>query len=176
MANTNYSTKNAENVLKAVNNCIAELEEANKVWSMPNSGYGRMDRRGYSGKKVFKISAVCGELSIFDWWNNGLSLSQLKQMKKFLEQAISLGFTGYVCFKVGAKGCSHGMWAHKEESTDGYSPEGDVLFHSFRSGDNYFDMKLDDKWMRELTGNPEDKETERYEFSLKEVKEVLAKN
>ena len=94
------------------------------------------------GKKVFKISAVFDELSIFDWWNDTLSINQLKQMRTFLQQAIKLGFTGYVCFKVGASGCSHGMWAHKSESTDGYSPDGDCLFHSFRSGDNYFDMHL----------------------------------
>lgn len=74
-----------------------------------------------------------------------------------------------MCFKVGAAYCSHGMWAHKEESADGYSPDGECLFHSFRSGDNYYDAKLaDGEWMHE-------KYEDRYEFSLKEVKAELRK-
>ena len=116
-----------------------------------------------------RIKDVCDELSIFDWWNDYLSLSQLEQMQKFLKVAGDLGYDGYVCFKVGAAGCSHGMWAHKEESTDGYSPDGECLFHSFRSGDNYYDAKLaDGEWMHE-------KYEDCYEFSLKEVKAELRK-
>lgn len=170
MATTTYSNKNAEAVLKAVNNCIAELERANEA-GYSGMDYNRMTWRGYSSKKAFKISAVCDELSIFDWWNETLSLSQLKQMKKFLQQAIKLGFTGYVCFKVGASGCSHGMWAHKEESTDGYSPDGDVLHHSFRSRDNYFNLNLNGKWMEEM--EVEDWQN-RWQFTLAEVKQALA--
>ena len=114
---------------------------------------------------------IYSALSIFDWWNEKLSLSQLKQMKNFLNTAIKLGFTGYVCFKVGAAGCSHGMWAHKEETTDGYSPDGDVLFHSFRSGDNYWDMQLDGEWMHEKYATEEDRCPD---FTLKQIKAELA--
>ena len=120
---------------------------------------------GYSYK--WRISEVCNDLSIFDWWNEWLSVSQLKQMKKFLETAISLGYTGYVCFKVGAAGCSHGMWAHKKDSENGYSPDGACLHHSFRSGDNYWDVRFDDgKWL----GNDE-----KWQFALKEIKEAINK-
>lgn len=116
--------------------------------------------------KKWRISDVCEQLSIFDWWNEYLSMTQLKQMRNFLTIAIDLGFDGYVCFKVGAAGCSHGMWAHKEESTDGYSPRtGACLFHSFRSGDNYWDLRREDgNWI-----HTDDK----YEFTLNEIKTYL---
>lgn len=160
-----YEMYNASQVLVAVDNAIEEL--ANE---MPD--YERIVWKGYSGKKVFKMSAVCDELSIFDWWNDTLSISQLKQMRTFLQQAIKLGFTGYVCFKVGASGCSHGMWAHKTESTDGYSPDGDCLFHSFRSGDNYFDMQLNGVWMHDKYATEENPCPD---FTLKQIKEELKK-
>ena len=112
------------------------------------------------------ITDVCEDLSIFDWWNETLSLSQLKQMQKFLKVAEELGYNGYVCFKVGAAGCSHGMWAYKQESTTGYSPDGECLFHSFRSGDNYYDCKLPSgAWLG--TGK-------KWAFTLKEVKAALS--
>ena len=121
--------------------------------------------RGYS--KKWRIAEVCDELSIFDWWNENLSMSQLKQMKDFLDKAIDRGFDGYVCFKVGAKYCSHGMWAHKKESETGYSPDGACLFHSFRSGDNYWDMCNDEgKWLHS---------DEKCDFTLKEIDTELAK-
>ena len=126
-------------------------------------------RKKYGRSKRFLISDVYDELSIFDWWNEYLSLSQLKQMKKFLEQAISRGFDGYVCFKVGAKHCSHGMWAHKNISENGYSPDGDVLYHSFRSGDNYWDAKINGEWLHDSC------EDGKYEFTLKDIDEQLAK-
>lgn len=121
-------------------------------------------KMGYS--KKWLIREHCSQLGIFDWWNEWLSLSQLKQMKKFLETAIALGYTGYVCFKVGAAGCSHGMWAYKKDSEDGYSPkDGGCLHHSFRSGDNYYDLQFEDgKWL----GN-----NEKWQFTLKEIKEAI---
>lgn len=116
-----------------------------------------------------RITAVFDDLSIFDWWNDYLSLSQLKEMKMFLRNAGGLGYNGYVCFKVGAAGCSHGMWAYKKESTDGHSPDGEALYHSFRSGDNYWDARLPDgRWMHEKY------EMTKYKFTLKEVKAELA--
>ncbi len=148
----NTQKMNAQNVLNTVNQMLesAEAYKAHFGWA-----------------KRWQIGHVCNDLSIFDWWNDWLSVSQLKQMKKFLETAIQMGYVGYVCFKVGAAGCSHGMWAHKEESTTGYSPDGECLFHSFRSGDNYWDVKLPSgEWL----GIRED----RYEFTLKEIKAVLA--
>ena len=139
-------------VEEKVSKFIEELEEKKA------NGYGRYAR--------LRIDNVYNELSIFDWWNDYLSLSQLKQMKQFLKVANELGYNGYVCFKVGASGCSHGMWAHKENSTDGYSPDGECLFHSFRSGDNYYDCKLPNgKWMGD---------TGKWEFTLNEVKEALS--
>lgn len=121
--------------------------------------------RKYSIK--YSIAAVCEELSIFDWWNEFLSVSQLKQMQNFLKVAERLGYNGYVCFKVGAKGCSHGMWAYKKESTDGYSPDGECLWHSFRSGDNDWDVRLaDGDWLHD--------KYEKDSFTLKEVEKELA--
>lgn len=158
---------NAKECLINVENLINELEAANNY--MGPSDFSRMTWKGC--KRVFKISAVYNECGIFDWWNENLSISQLKQMRSFLKQAIKLGFNGYVCFKVGAKYCSHGMWAHKEESSDGYSPEGDVLFHSFRSGDNYYDMELNGVWMHDKYKTEENSCPD---FTLKQIKEELA--
>ena len=126
-----------------------------------NDGEAFKARYGYAEK--WNICNVCEELGIFDWWNDKLSMSQLKQMRSFLMTAIDLGFTGYVCFKVGVAGCSHGMWAHTLESTDGYSPrDGACLFHSFRNGDNYYDLRTNDgRWAQE-------------ELTLAGVKKIVA--
>lgn len=148
---------NARNVLRNIENCIEELEERQGRWTLDK----RYIERGYSGKYNFQIRAVCNELSIFDWWNEGLSLTQLKQMRGFVQTAIKLGFTGYVCFKVGAAGCSNGMWAYKQESTNGHSPDGDALYHSFVSTYNYYDVCLDNKWAQK-------------EMTLAQVKAALA--
>ena len=145
---------NAKEVLANVVAMIAEGEEynaQNKRWGL---------------KMRWRIYDVCDRLSIFDWWNEYLSVSQLKQMRKFLETAITMGYTGYVCFKVGAAGCSHGMWAHKQESENGYRPHGVCLYHSFVSGANDWDIKLaDGTWLHDLDG--------RCNHSLREVKAAL---
>ena len=139
---------NAKEVLANVVAMIAEGEE-----------YNAQNRR-------WRIYCVCNELSIFDWWNEYLSVSQLKEMRRFLETAITMGYTGYVCFKVGAKYCANGMWAHKQESEDGYSPDGECLYHSFVSGANDWDVKLaDGTWLHDRDG--------RCNHSLKEVKAAL---
>lgn len=144
--------KNRFEIAEAVAKKIAELEN----WKAT---------RGYS--KKFRIDAVYDELSIFDWWNDYLSLTQLKEMQKFLKTAEELGYNGYVCFKVGAKYCAHGMWAYKQESVNGHSPNGEALYHSFRSGDNYWDCKLPSgKWMNQKYG--------RGWFTLNEIKAELA--
>ena len=83
-------------------------------------------------------------LSIFDWWKDWLTLSDLKSMKAFLTKAIKYGYNGYACFKVGASGCANGMWAYKEESTSGYSPDGEFLYRSFTPSYTAWDAKLAD--------------------------------
>ena len=116
----------------------------------------------------FRIDDVFEDLGIFDWWHDYLSVSQLKQMQSFLKTAIKLGYDGYVCFKVGASGCAHGMWAHKNESTTGYSPDGECLYHSFRNGDNYWDAcDKSNNWF----GLAENKYNG---FSLKELMEKIS--
>ena len=97
--------------------------------------------------KTVKICDVYDKLSIFDWWPETLPISRMKQMQSFLKNAIRLGFTGYVCFKVGASGCANGMWAHKESSTDGYSPDGDALYRSFTPDYAYWSAKINGKWI-----------------------------
>jgi len=98
----------------------------------------------------YRISRVCDDLSIFDWWDEYLSVSQLKDMRKFIKEAIKLGYTGFVGFKVGASGCANGMWAYKAESTDGYSPDGECLYKSFTPDYNYWSVRTaDEKWFPE---------------------------
>lgn len=148
----NYKQYNRFEVAEAVARYIKWAEMYKKKW-------------GYYPKH--RIADVCDELSIFDWWNEYLSVSQLKQMQKFLKVAEELGYNGYVCFNVGAAGCSHGMWAYKAESANGYSPDGECLFHSFRSGDNYYDAELaDGRWIHDLY-------PDKYGFTLKEVKKHI---
>lgn len=139
---------NAQEVLNNVEEKITALEN----WK---------ETRGWTPK--LNIVSVYKDLSIFDWRNNKLSLSQLKQMRNFLKTAIKMGFTGYVYFKVGEKYCPHGMWAYKKESKDGCSPNGAILYHSFISGDNFWSAAADNgKWMKNFFA------------TLKEVKQYLA--
>lgn len=116
-----YESKNAQNVLNEVDSKLDAIYE--------------------QGIKSYRIREVCYELSIFDWWNERLSKTQLLDMQRFLREAIKLGYTGYVCFKVGAAGCANGMWAHKQESENGYSPDGEVLYKSFTPSYNYWSVK-----------------------------------
>lgn len=95
------------------------------------------------------IRAVCDELSIFDWWTERLSVANAKKMRAFCKNAIELGYAGYVCFKVGASGCANGMWAHKAESTDGYSPDGDSLYRSFSPDYTYYNAEVDGVWVND---------------------------
>ena len=174
-----FSKYNAEEVLKVVEKMIEEIEALNKKAKVEYVRFDEYDsdrikRVGwFPGRFEYKMDEVFEELSIFDWWTDTLSASQLKQMRAFLKQAIKLGFKGYVCFKVGAKYCANGMWAHTEESTNGYSPDDcDVLFHSFVSDENYWDAQLNGKWLgdKDLDENGRRK---RWQFSLKEVKNAM---
>lgn len=94
----------------------------------------------------YRIDNVYEDLSIFDWWVDRLTKTHLKQMISFLKFAIKNGFRGYVCFKVGAEGCSSGMWASKEASTDGSSPDGDCLYRSFSPSYTYYSVEKDGIW------------------------------
>lgn len=116
----NYCRYNAQNVLNALEHHI---------------------ERGFSRD----MRDVCDELSIFDWWTERLSISQMKQMRTFLKNAIRLGYTGYVCFKVGASGCANGMWAHTEPTTTGYSPDCDYLYRSFSPDYTYWVANISNK-------------------------------
>lgn len=116
----NYCKYNAQNVLNALEHHI---------------------ERGFSRD----MRDVYDELSIFDWWTERLSVSQMKQMRTFLKNAIRLGYKGYVCFKVGASGCANGMWAHTEPTTTGYSPDCDYLYRSFSPDYTYWVASIDDK-------------------------------
>ncbi len=96
----------------------------------------------------YRIDKVYADLGIFDWWNEYLSVSQLKQMEAFLKTAIARGFEGYAGFKVGASGCANGMWATVKASTDGYQPDGSCLYHSFSPDENYWSITFDgENWL-----------------------------
>lgn len=124
----------------------------------------------------FPISSVCNDLSIFDWWPEYLTKSKLQEMRQFLREAIKLGYTGYVCFKVGATGCANGMWAHTELETDeGYSPNGcPILFRSFTPAYRYWDVTdKDGNW--DFEGKYKDEEDRRQNWDkLKTIKDLEA--
>lgn len=117
----NYSNYNAKPVLE-------------RLEAMINRGFSR------------EIRDVCHELSIFDWWVNRLTVKHMKQMRTFLKEAIKLGYTGYVCFKAGASGCANGMWAYKEPTTTGYSPDCDAIYRSFTPDYTYYAFQKNGKW------------------------------
>lgn len=121
MRNKPYTEYNAQNVLNKLEHYIAQ-------------GFAR------------NMHEVCDDLSIFDWWTDRLSVAKMKQMRTFLKNAIKNGYTGYVCFKVGASGCANGMWAHKEMTTDGYSPKCDVIYRSFSPDYICWSVKIGDQW------------------------------
>ncbi len=94
-------------------------------------------------RRPVSIRTVCNELSIFDWWPENLNLTHMKQMLGFAKFAKQIGFNGYICFKVGASGCANGMWAHRELSTNGYSPDTpNYLYRSFTP--DYTEWVLED--------------------------------
>lgn len=126
-----YNSLNARNVLREVEKKIEIMENTDST---------------YLKKYMFPINAVYRELSIFDTWVDYLSLSKLKDMRRFLKEAIKLGFEGYVCFKVGARGCANGMWAHKEPTTNGYSPNCDFIYKSFTPEYNYWSLSINDEF------------------------------
>jgi len=136
-----YSSKNAEPVLREIEKLI-----------------------NYGGTYIMR--SVYDQLSIFDWWTDRLSQSKLNQMRAFVREAIKLGYTGYVCFKVGASGCANGMWAHKKPSTDGYSPDGDCLYRSFSPDYTYYQVNKDNKWFPDMDTNGQ-----RYD-SCKRIKDL----
>lgn len=128
----------AENILANVEEVINEME-AEKA-ALP---FVRVRR---------EIRPLCGFLSIFDWFNGELSLSQLKQMRSFLKSAISTGYTGYVCFKVGSTGTASGMWAYKVPTSTGYAPDGACLYRTFQSRLNWWDAFDEFEWVTAKTG------------------------
>lgn len=112
---------------------------------------GEVEKLINKGRRV-SVEDTFETLSIFDWWKDHLTLSDLVDMKTFLRTAIDNGFTGYVCFKVGITGCSNGMLAYKEQSQDGYAPDGDVMYRSFTPAYTSWSVKVDGKWIGGETG------------------------
>lgn len=99
------------------------------------------------------IGYNCDKVGIFDWWKDYLSKKDIQDMIKFVEKAMSWGFQGHVCFKVGVRGCANGMWAYEHPTReDGYSPNtGMCLYRSFTPAYARWDAR--DKsgiWMHEM--------------------------
>lgn len=125
-------------------------------------------RAKFNYRPALKIENYYKELSIFDWFKDYLSVTDLKNMASFLKTAQKLGFNGYVCFKVAVPGFANGMWAHKKESTDGFSPDGACLYKGFGDS-NYWDCCFDDgTWLHNIINRDDG-------FTLAEIKEALKK-
>ena len=125
---------------------MGKYENKNAAYVLDNV-YQLLDDMNESGTKSYRMFSVYSDLSIFDWFKENLTKSDLNKMRQFLEEAIKLGYDGYVCFKVGAKYCANGMWAHKAESEDGYSPRGEFIYRSFTTDYTCWDAKLEDGTM-----------------------------
>ena len=154
-----YKRYNAQPVLLAVEKYIRILEMKHNYH--------------YSWSRKYKLTMdeCFDELSIFDWWVEDLSLTRLKQMRTFLKKAIKLGYTGYVCFKVGVEGCANGMWANKLPTTNGYSPKCDFLYRSFTTNYTCWDAYADGESLTKRLGKDwgDIKTAKELEKALKEV-------
>lgn len=160
----NFENINAKTILKKVEEYLETLTLELNEFKRKRNYYYSYSRPSLSIRKTYT------ELSIFDWWKDNLSITDLKNMKHFLETAIAMGYDGYVCFKVGAKYCANGMWAHKDLSTDGYSPDGDFIYRSFTPEYVAWDAEIDgellsDKFNKSITQNNG--------FTLRELKKRL---
>jgi len=147
---------------------------------MENKTYKHHNAEAVLEKLDFYIERGCSipmrqvydDLSIFDWWTETLSVSKMKQMKSFIENAIRLGYKGYVCFKVGASGCANGMWASTEESKDGCSPDnGNTLYRSFSPDYTYWSANVNGKWFPENSNQAYNSCK-----TIKQLEELISKN
>lgn len=155
----NIENINAKTILKKVEEYLETLTLELNEFKRKRNYYYSYSRPSLSIRKTYT------ELSIFDWWKDNLSITDLKNMKHFLETAIAMGYDGYVCFKVGAKYCANGMWAHKDLSTDGHSPDGDFIYRSFTP--EYVE------WDAEIDGELLSHKFEQSGFTLRELKKIL---
>lgn len=140
-----------------------ENKNTEKVMELVKAHIERLEKRDYA--RYVLIDRVYDELSVFDWWKNTLSLTDLKNMYRFLNIAHKLGYNGYVCFKVGCSGCSNGMWASKETSINGYSPDGDFIYRSFTPDYISWDAEVDGELLSEKYKDSE--------MSLRKLKGIL---
>lgn len=83
-------------------------------------------------KEDFTIEFAYEPLNIFDWFRDTLTRKDINDMIEFLQNAIELGYTGYVCFKVGDSDTASGMWARKPNN------EGCFLYHTFSPDCDYY--------------------------------------
>ena len=111
----------------------------------------------YENGETFTIPQVYNDLNIFDWFNDSFSKRKLQTMRAFLKASIKFGYTGYCCFKVGSRGTANGMWAYKQKSTTGYSPDGEFIYRSFTP--DYIEWAMIDADGNNLTGENEDETT-----------------
>ena len=156
---------NRAEVLLNVESLIRQCESTKTRRHSWHRVYG--DRYEY---RTFNMYDVCDKLSIFDWWKNELSYSQLKQMRSFLKVAGQLGYNGYVCFKVGMTGCANGMWAYKKESTTGQSPDGEFLYRSFTPDYVTWDAMLPDD---DMASRKKQESTGEWKMTLAELKDIM---
>ena len=161
-----FKKYNAQPVLEAVERYIRILEMKHKMFPK------------WSRRYKLTMDECFEDLSIFDWWVDDLSLTRLKEMRTFLKEAIKLGYTGYVCFKVGVAGCANGMWANKLPTTNGYSPKCDFLYRSFTTNYTYWDITYaGEEWGKDRLSYKVGKEYDAFktardlERALAEVKE-----
>lgn len=135
---TDRANRTAEKILANIEEVLADMEAEKAEWPAL-----RVRRYTYR---------VAKDLSIFDWFQDELSIAQVKQMRSFVKSAISAGYRGYVCFKVGSVGTSSGMWAYTVPTTTGYSPDGPCLYRSFQSRLNWWDAFDGSGWLTTRTG------------------------
>lgn len=137
-----FESISEDNKIKALNEAKGNGDYSNSVPANVIANIDTMLADSYSGAR-WRIDKVYDDLAIFDWWPEYLTVSKLKQMRSFLQQAIKLGFDKYCCFKVGASGCANGMWASNAPTTDGYSPKDcKTIYHSFTPDYTYWDVDL----------------------------------
>ena len=128
---------NVRECLQTVNHLIEGLQDETKLTAKEKDIYG-YTKEWYGSKKWYDRWKVDEYIAIERSDRNRVTKTMLNDMKKFLEKAQKMGFRGKVSFKDGYR---HGMWASTRDFSTEEERKGQiVLYHSFETGSNYWQL------------------------------------
>ncbi len=130
---------NVRECLKTINHLLEGLENEETLTEKEKQEYG-YESDWYDDKKYYDKYRVKNYIALERSERQRITKTMLKEMKKFLEKAQKMGFRGKVRFR---NGYDNGMWASTRdydqatvEATKGQI----VLYHSFETDSNYWQL------------------------------------